>query len=253
MKAIFGHLLEVLQPEISERNLTRTFDLKTDHALRNRHRRIIINENRHDVSINDVNHFIAAGNDVHLIPIISFDVSLEFIRIAEHCEQPGLLSLLGLHDLSSPGDDAAASSLLVKLTAVAPDIIKVRLIAFQIVFWVCRIWVLSAASLRRWCYRAAILDPAVKARPFQFHFQFQLKVLGLSAFPNNVGGARWFFGSGGSNDCAVFEPPNIHIPVPIFQAAAIEDRLPSFVIIERDWLRLREAASASSALLLAEQ
>src|SRR5262249_1022695 len=131
MKAISRHLLEVLQPEISERNLTCTFDLKTDHALRNGHRGIIINENRHDVSINDVNHFIAARNDVHLIPIISFDVSLEFIRIAEHCEQPGLLSLLGLHDLSAPGDDAAACSLFVKLTAVAPDIIKVRLIAFQ--------------------------------------------------------------------------------------------------------------------------
>src|SRR5262249_32970482 len=149
------HLLKVLQPEISERNLTRTLDLKTDHALRNGHRGIIINENRHDVSINDVNHFIAAGNDVHLIPIISFDVSLEFIGIAEHCDRPGLLSWLVLHDLSAPGDDAASFSLFVKLPAVAPDVIKVCLIAFQIVFWICRVWVLPAASLRRWCYRAA--------------------------------------------------------------------------------------------------
>src|SRR5262249_39696202 len=148
--------------------------------------------------------------------------------------------------------DAAACALFVKLTAVAPHIIKVGLIALQIVFCISRIGILSAASLGRWCDRAAILNAAVEAGAFQFDFQLQLKILGLSAFPNNIGGAGQFFGSRCSNDGAIFEPPNIHIPVPVFQAAAIKDRLPSLMIVERNRLRLRKAASASSAWLLAQ-
>ena len=104
-----------------------------------------------------------------LIPIINLDVTFQRVGIAQHGEQSRLLSLLCSHDLPAPGNDPAARTLLVKLTAIPSDEIKIGLVSFQIPFGIRGVLILSAAPLSRRRYCAAILDTAVEADAFQLH------------------------------------------------------------------------------------
>src|SRR5258708_39422895 len=85
----------------------------------------------------DVNRCISEGNDVDLIPLVGFHISLELVGVAENRQEPRLLSLFGSHDLTAPGNDSARSALLVELAGVSAGKIEIGLISLQIPFGVC--------------------------------------------------------------------------------------------------------------------
>src|SRR5579885_1750210 len=71
-----------LNPNVPEAHLSGAFDLKTDIAVFSEFRGIIINENRHHVTIDDMNHFVTLGDDVNLVPVVDFDITAQSFRVA---------------------------------------------------------------------------------------------------------------------------------------------------------------------------
>src|ERR1051325_4731201 len=91
--------------------------------------RVVVDQDRHHLTVQDVNKRIAPRDEMHLIPVADLHIALERVGIAEPAHEPGLLAILSVHHIAAPRDDAAAGETLVELTGEAADEIEIELIA----------------------------------------------------------------------------------------------------------------------------
>src|SRR3984885_2237006 len=127
-------LRQLLQPNIPVRDLhvTAAFNLKGEQPFRLVKLRIVINQNRHHMAVNNMNECMPVSDNLELVPLPRLDKSLEIVGTPQRSKQTRLLSRLGSHHLTTPGDDPAVTILLIKLTRVSIVVIKVALIAFEV-------------------------------------------------------------------------------------------------------------------------
>jgi hypothetical protein len=61
----------LFQPDIPEADRSRTvlFDLQGDSPPRLRRRLVVIDQDRHDMAVDDVGELVAVGDDVDLVPL----------------------------------------------------------------------------------------------------------------------------------------------------------------------------------------
>src|ERR1700722_182179 len=102
---------EFFQPDIAHEDFAGTFNFKTDQAALAEFRGVVIDEDRHHMSVDNVGHGGSAGDDVKLIPIVDFYIAAEFVLVAKGRQKARAFALCGLNHLPSPGDDAAAGGL----------------------------------------------------------------------------------------------------------------------------------------------
>ena len=108
------------------------FDFKCDHALGLAEFWVGVDEDGHDVSVDDVGEHVAIGDDLELVPLAGFDEGFHLVGGSEQGQQCWLLVGLGGYDLAAPGDDATVTVLLVELAGVAIVVVKIGLVALQV-------------------------------------------------------------------------------------------------------------------------
>src|ERR671935_2758132 len=103
---------------IPREQLAGRLDLEADQSALARSGSVLIDEDRDDVSVQQMRHLIADRDDVQLVPFVRLVVGIDHGRLAERGDQTWILSLLGPHGLALPRDDPSAGRLLVELTGV---------------------------------------------------------------------------------------------------------------------------------------
>src|SRR3982750_2961836 len=86
---------QVLQPEIAKRRdvVAASFELNRQNTMIDEHRRVIVDQYRHQVAVDEIQHRPAAGDQVNLIPVADFPVGLETIRITNGGEERRSLTI----------------------------------------------------------------------------------------------------------------------------------------------------------------
>src|SRR5450759_62989 len=102
-----------LNPEIAETHFAGAFDLNPDQAVLAELGRVVVDEDRHHVPVDDVNHLVAARDDVDLVPVVDLDVAAEFVLVAQRGQQARLLALFRPYHLTAPGHDAERGAAFV--------------------------------------------------------------------------------------------------------------------------------------------
>ena len=247
-------------------------------------RRVFIDQDRDDVTVEDVGHLIADGDDVQLVPLVRLEVRIDDRRFAQRREQARILPLFGAHHLPFPGDDAAPGGLLVELPGIAVsgvDIVlraphvpllfglRIRRRAARGAAWTRALWTATTSSCnrywrtlaaRRTCGTSsrasasrrvgrdppAILNAAVDV-PGAFHLHLQLEVGGFAALPDEIHGTARLLAGRFNDDGAVFDLPLV-IARPSIQRAAVEERRPAVVFLQVERIRLSKTAAPSASL-----
>src|ERR1017187_3740479 len=87
----------------------------------------VVNQHRHHVPVEDVNHLVAMRDDVVLVPVVDLDVAAEFVLVADGRQQPRLLALFRPHHLTAPSHDSARRAAFVILAAIAIGAVEIGL------------------------------------------------------------------------------------------------------------------------------
>src|SRR5579871_51193 len=122
-----GSPLQFLEPDVPNADLAGSFDLEANQTALAELSRIIIDQDGHDVAVDDVSHGISARDEVQLIPIVDVNVPGERLAIAERGQQAGAFALFGMDHLAAPRDDPTPSGLLIELAGVAIAAVEVEL------------------------------------------------------------------------------------------------------------------------------
>src|SRR5262249_19036280 len=69
--------LQPFQVDVAKADRPRALDLKSDHSAPPEPRRIIVDEDRHHVAVQDVHQRVAARDEVDLVPVVDVDVAAE--------------------------------------------------------------------------------------------------------------------------------------------------------------------------------
>src|SRR5260370_31503610 len=85
-------LLQFLQPNIPDADLPSPLNLESDQAAFPELGRIVVDQDGHHVSVDDVGHGVSAGNEMELIPVFDMDVTGELFMIAQSSEKPRFLA-----------------------------------------------------------------------------------------------------------------------------------------------------------------
>ena len=186
---------------------------------------VVIQADRGDVSVHDVDERVAAGDEVELIPFARLEERLQHLGALEAADLP-LGSVLGdVGNRAALGEEAAAR-LLVQLARILVVEIQIHLIAAEAPR-------VTGGSVRlalvRGQHLAAVLDAAVGR--VHLDLDFQLEVSRRSAFPDQERiRSDGFLGRAFPDHDAVLDAPELRIAVPV-----LEER------------RLRAAAEAAAA------
>src|ERR1700679_2625145 len=151
-----------------------------------------------------------------------------------------MLALAGFYHLASPGDDSPAAALLVELSGVLVVVIEISLIALHVPFGIVHLLVRTRGSKR-----TTVLDAPVGAGALQLHLHFEHEVGWLGAFPDDVGRPRWVLRARFADDTAILHVPYFAGAIPTIQGLAVENLLPSFVVVKVDGVGLSEETAAS--------
>src|ERR1035441_7803425 len=116
-----------LNPQITEAHFAGAFDLNPNQPVLAEPGRVVVEEDRHHVPIEDVNHLVAARNDVVLVPVVDLDVAAEFVLVPDGRQQPRLLALFRPHNLTAPSHDSARRAAFVILAAIAIGAVEIGL------------------------------------------------------------------------------------------------------------------------------
>jgi len=173
--------------------------------------RVVIHHGAHHMPVQDLKDHVPAGDDMRLIPIADFDVSLQRLGIPQRSDQFGFAAFGHARQLAPQGQESAPS-LFIHLTGVGVGCVDVGLVALQD----------PLPDLRQG--RAAKLDPAV--RTVDPIFQFQLEILCRAAPPDQERiRLDRPFGGAFADDGPVFHSPERGIAIPIVQGLAVKNRL----------------------------
>src|SRR4051812_33295888 len=121
----FDHIVtcsvEVPEPDIAHRDLARlTFDLEADQSrLIVGGVFVVIDEDRHQLTVHDVHHHAAARNDLVVIPLVDHHVSTERLFVAYVRDEAVGLAGKRLRDLAAICEDALHRVFGVPLTCIA--------------------------------------------------------------------------------------------------------------------------------------
>src|ERR1019366_2584987 len=187
-------------PQIAEAHFAGAFDLNPNQPVLAELSGVVVNQHRHHVPVEDVNHLVAVRDDVVLVPVVDLDVAAEFVLVADGRQQPRLLALFRPHHLTAPSHDSARRAAFVILAAIAIGAVEIGLRTAHVPFGFRRRIrrpppppagtppprpprrstrrtgsAPAGVHLARRLDEAAILYAAIHARAFapQFRFQFE--------------------------------------------------------------------------------
>src|SRR5260370_23803893 len=246
-----------------------TFNLKRDEPFGLGVPGIGIDEDGHDVSVDDVDECVAVGDDLILVPLAGLDEGLEVVGASQRRQEAMRLPCFGFYHLAAPCADSARCFLLIELAGVGVVVVEVGLIAldvplgvllrerFSLLYSLLLLVGHLGEALGRDDARpgrnieAAILDAAVGSGALQLHLDLELEVGRLTAAPDDVSRSGRMLRRGDADDAAIFNVPYVRRSIPSVEGLAIEDLRPAIVIVEVDGIRVREGAcGAPSARLL---
>src|SRR5688572_20315721 len=152
-------VLKLLESEVPVLDLHRRtrVNLDAELALGGAILRVVVDEDRHDLTVEDVHQRVAARDDVHLVPILFADRFRELLVVADAADHLALAAVDRARDLPAQGHERAAALFVVvarvpHLRGVLPAAaVDVELIAVHREFRI----------IQR---RAAVVDTAVAQR-----------------------------------------------------------------------------------------
>ena len=156
------------------------------------HRRVIVDEHRHQLSIDEEQHGAAAGDHVQLVPVTDLPDRLECIRITNRGELRRFLTVghSRANDLTAkravrPRRNAATrtGAAFDERAGIAVGVVDVRLVSARLPFRPRIPW--NFAESHR-----AKLNAAVRSGAFQLDLAFELEILRLTARPQQIYRAR---------------------------------------------------------------
>src|SRR5262245_3454555 len=224
--------LEVLQEDLAKFYFHRRagVQLEADQTSHRTSGWIVIYRLCHQLAIDDMGQYVAARDDMDLIPVIDLDQILEIIAGAQTGNDPFITGLQHCH-LPTHGEESAAT-LLIKLTRKGVLEVYICLVTLEH----------PLPDVRK--FDTAILDAAV--RRVEAILDFQFEIFRLTAFPDQESiGLKRFFGGGFADDLVIFGPPECGIAIPSIERLAIEDRVKPCVIIHDQRLDPRPATAAT--------
>src|SRR5690349_6332155 len=110
-RLVISERLEFLQPDVTNTDFPRALDFKADQATLLEHAGIVVDQNRHHVSVDQMSHGAPAGDDVQLVPVVDLDVSTQFVAISQGGQKARLLALLRSYNLAAPRSEEHTSEL----------------------------------------------------------------------------------------------------------------------------------------------
>src|SRR6185437_8069289 len=222
---------------------------------------VVVDEDRHELAVDDVHHHRTAGDDLVLIPSIDVDVAAECLPRrdgADECVVGGVAGLRagGLGDLAAPGEDAERGVLGVELAAV---LLVLRVYGEpEVGLWAghqpgrfgkfltgTRAWLDVNPGLP---YSPAVLDAGASTE-LDLDLELQVEVMCFRVFvirPGavvaDVGVGRADCGRVGlADDGPVFDTPDGRVAIPSGESLAIEDLFEAGVVVEVEGVGLMES------------
>ena len=234
---LFGALL--LQPDVAERDLARAvlLDLQGDHARRLAARRVVVDEDHHELTIDDVGERVAVGDDVEPVPLAGLDHALHCVAIADRSDRARPFVRLHAHDVAPPADlGFRASASVLHIAVVVQGVVEVERVAGDVpvrVGWPAKaaaghglvsLRVPSRPSPRWWLWPdpSAIEHTAVNVE-VRLDLEFQLEVRRLAAAPDDERPPEPSFGCTLGGDRAVLDLPDLRVSVPAIERSAVKD------------------------------
>src|SRR5437870_1621849 len=123
-----GGCLEFLQPDISDIDAAKAelLDRNADQTLGSEIRGIIVDQNRHDMAVDDVRDLMSTRDDVELIPFILFDERHQRGRIAKAADDSRALAGFRFDDAAAPGQFPPRCAAILDVAAVLAVIVVVE-------------------------------------------------------------------------------------------------------------------------------
>src|SRR5688500_18100168 len=149
-------VLKLLESEVPVLDLHRRtrVNLHAELALGGAILRVVVDEDRHDLTVEDMHERVAARNDVHLVPILFADGFRELLVVADAADHLPLPTVDRARDLSAQRHKSAAALFVIvarvpHLRGVLPAAaVNVELISLHRELWIVQ-------------RRAAVVDTAV--------------------------------------------------------------------------------------------
>ncbi len=208
--------------------------LNTDLAFHLSIRCVVVDENAHHMSVNQLDQNIFARNDANIVPIAVFDEASQLRVLSHRSDGAGLLTIGNHCDLPAQSKKTP-SAFLINLARVLLLQIDVRLVAFHD----------PLRDLRE--FNASILDSAVAVlHAGKAVFRLEFEIRWLAPLPDTESVLfRLMSQSRLTDNRAVFHSPEVGIAVPTLQGLAIEDRLESLFFKRLDGRFLRRVSAKS--------
>ena len=83
--------------------------LDADEALRFAAGLIVVDELAHDAAVNELDQYVAARDDVHVVPVFGLDEAFQLIRIARGPDRAGFLTVRNVDDLTAKRQKTATA------------------------------------------------------------------------------------------------------------------------------------------------
>src|SRR6185437_13767361 len=258
--------IDLAQPDVTNRDLCRcSFELDADEsgdvvgALE-----VVIDEDRHQLAVDDVHHHRAPGDDLVLVPAVDVDVTAERLPRCDGADERvvgGVAGLRagGLGDFAAPGENAKRGVFGVELAAVLLGLWAYREPEVSLrsghqpgrfgkFLTGTRVWLDVNPGLP---YSAAVLDAGASTE-LDLDLELQVEVMCFRVFvirPGavvaDVGVGRADCGRVGlADDGPVFDTPDGRVAIPSGESLAIEDLFEAGVVVEVEGVGLMESLCA---------
>ncbi len=211
---------------------------------------IVVDEDGHEVAVDEVEEDAAAGDDFVLVPVVGADVAAEGFAVFEGADEGGWVVRAGLDDLASPGDDAEGGIFGVELAGVGlvggvdgePEVgLRAGHEPVEVAggFEGAKGLGPGEAGL------AAVLDAAAAA-DLALDFELEIEVVYGEVFAPEVGVGDGVVLGGFADDGAVGDVPEAGVAFPGGEGCAVEERGEAAVVGEVFGGGLVEGAGARS-------